>query len=164
MRCSIMNALAPDKSYANDLFNEVVAFATEHSMIYPYNNDDPAAVTQFLHEALSDLILKVLSNDSSIARNIRSGLLDDLRAFEQQNRLNQSLSAQQRTANIVQLQGQLIEEMSKWVTSVGTEVAKAFGGVSMFTWASAAFDHGTQATPALAGKDRLRGVAAIAMV
>ena len=159
-----MNTLAPNKSYASDLFKEVVALATEHSMIYPFSDDDPAKVTRFLNDAFSDLILKVLQNHSSIARDVRSGLLDDLRAFEQANRLNQSLSPELRTNNIMQLQGVLIGEISKWVASVGIDVAKAFGGVSMFTWADAAFDHAEKQATTLTGRDRLRGIAGLSLV
>ena len=50
------------------------------------------------------------------------------------------------------------------MASVGIDVAKAFGGVSMFTWADAAFDHAEKQATTLTGRDRLRGIAGLSLV
>ncbi|KAL9098010.1 MAG: hypothetical protein Q9163_006241, partial [Psora crenata] len=158
MRCNTMNALAPEQDRAQSFFKTIVAFAAEESISYPYADDDPENAYQWLSDALSDLVLKVLSNDPSITREVIAGLLKDLEEFEKQNGLNQQLSAEQRAANIVERSTILVREGSRWMTAIGKGLAKAFGGTRLFQWGSAGFDAAAEKVGnSVGGVDKLKG-------
>lgn len=158
-----MNALAPRSTHGDDFFQHIVAHAVSTGVEYPWVSTDPDEVNQWLHDALLDLIIRILNNDPSISEDIRNGLLRDLQEFEEQNALNQALSAEQRAANILQRSAVLSGELSRWVTAVGKGLGAAFGGTRGFTWAKTAFGSAAASTD-LPAKNRLMGVATIALV
>lgn len=158
-----MNALDPNSTYGEDLFRDIVAYATAKVPSSPFNGIDASIAEQWLNDSMYELIVKVLNNDPSISAEIRATLLQQLSDFENANGLNQQASDQDRAAAIVQTSAFLAGELSRWTSAFGTGVAKIFEGTRLFTWAGTAFDKASD-NISTAGKKNLKGIATIALV
>lgn len=79
--CNIMQALDPKSTYADELFNTVVSYAVANNISNPlFPLDEKAAKEQkeWLYDAMRELIVKVLSKDSSLPFTVATELKNDM--------------------------------------------------------------------------------------
>ena len=146
-----MHALAPDQNLSDAWFAKILAFSMERGMENPTISADEKQARQWLSDAVGKLIEKSISDDGTLAPDIRVEMLADIKQYEQTNGLDQSQSAQQRATEIVQKESALLDELAEWVSvsvpgSVSTTAGKregvddAYQSSSLWQWISEAWD------------------------
>ncbi|KAJ5587160.1 uncharacterized protein N7459_002925 [Penicillium hispanicum] len=132
--CIIMHTLNPDNKYAQDWFQLIVKYAAKKHLHVPFlKGDDGNYVGEWLDDAMHDLILKVLSNDQSIAKDVRDQLQKDLDKFmDLTNTANKSTADKKAAA--IRVYTQVIgAELGKLIAMIGNQlprisrVKKTFG-------------------------------------
>ncbi|KAH9872935.1 hypothetical protein J1614_005330 [Plenodomus biglobosus] len=136
-----MHTLAPDENEANLFFEKIVAYSMQRGVENPTISENQAEARQWLEDSLRILTKSVISGDSNIASGVRAELLKDVQKYESENGLNQNLSAAERASNIVSKQAEVLDEASRWMTSEGKNLDKAWSGASLYQWVSEAFDN-----------------------
>lgn len=161
----VMNTLAPEKNFANEWFEQVVAFAGEIGLDYPFIDTDSELARQWLHDSMHDLVLKVLLGDPSITGEVREQLLKNISKFEEENNLDQKETALKRTAAIITKAAIFLAEAPIWFTAIGKGLSKALQGTRVYQWIDVAFDKVAQKVSArLPGTQKLKGLTSICMV
>ncbi|RAL04454.1 uncharacterized protein BO80DRAFT_485021 [Aspergillus ibericus CBS 121593] len=163
--CCILDALAPSEGVADKWFEFFVGFASEHHIRYPYVDQDEDLAGQWLHDSMKDLIQRVLEGDPSIDEEVRKGLEQDIKDFEEANGLDQSQTAASRASNIVEKGAVFLGEAKKWLTAVGKGLALAWQGIRLFQLAEVGFEQVSKAVGGLLPElPKLKSVATIGMV
>lgn len=104
MRCNILNTLDPSGNYANLIFNDILALSAANLNGTPYaglgpNDPNPDQRSQFVTDAMRDLIIEILSGASSALSwdaDVQKSLRADLEQLETDEGLDKTKSAQDR--------------------------------------------------------------------
>ncbi|KAH0598391.1 hypothetical protein MHUMG1_03689 [Metarhizium humberi] len=89
-QCNILDALSPSSDWSQKFFDKFLAFATTHgaSAADIESGGGQDQKYNWLHDAMRDLIVAVLSDDPSISDEVKKGLQADIKQFEKENNLN----------------------------------------------------------------------------
>ena len=163
MRCNILNTLDPSGNYANLIFNDILALSAANLNGTPYiglgpNDPNPDQRSQFVTDAMRDLIVEILSGAGSALSwdaDVQASLLADLTQLEKDEGLSMSDSAQDR-ANALCAKAVLLVQGITNVMPALADLAKN-GSVlfkSMTGWkkATAAYDWCVAKLPATESK------------
>ncbi|RWA09603.1 hypothetical protein EKO27_g5505 [Xylaria grammica] len=162
--CMLMDVLSPSRDFADQWFENIVAYAGESGINYPYIDEERDVAGQWLQNSLNELIVKVLLDDASMSSDVKDALLEDIVAFEKENNMNQNDTAINRAANIVQKQSVFIVEAKSWFTAVGKGLSKALQGTRLYQWLGTAFDKiVARVSKFLPGTKFLKGMTTVCM-
>ncbi|GAW22621.1 hypothetical protein ANO14919_121630 [Xylariales sp. No.14919] len=162
--CMLMDVLSPSRDFADQWFENIVAYAGESGINYPYIDKESDVAGQWLQNSLNELIVKVLLDDPSMSSDVKDALLEDIVAFEKENDMNQNETAINRAANIVQKQSVFIVEAKSWFTAVGKGLSKALQGTRLYQWLGTAFDKiVARVSKFLPGTKFLKGMTTVCM-
>lgn len=163
MRCNILNTLDPSGNYANLIFNDILALSAANLNGTPYiglgpNDPNPDQRSQFVTDAMRDLIVEILSGAGSALSwdaDVQASLLADLTQLEKDEGLSMSDSAQDR-ANALCAKAVLLVQGITNVMPALADLAKngSFLFKSMTGWkkATAAYDWCVAKLPATESK------------
>lgn len=139
-----MHALAPDRNLSDAWFAKILAYSMERGMENPTIKADEEQARQWLSDAVGKLIEKSISDDGTLAPDIRVEMLADIKQYEQANGLDQSQSPGQRAKEVLQKESSLLDELAEWVlVSVPSKregVDDAYQSSSLWQWISEAWD------------------------
>lgn len=141
---TVMHALAPDRNLSDAWFAKILAYSMERGIENPTIKADEKQARQWLSDAVSKLIEKSISDDGTLAPDIRVEMLADIKQYEQTNGLDQSQSPEKRAQEILQKESALLDELAEWVSvSVPSKregVEDAYQSSSLWQWISEAWD------------------------
>lgn len=128
-----MHTLHPEKKYAHDWFREIVQYAISKHIELPFlKDDDSKYVEEWLGDAMRELVLKVLSNDTSIAKDVRDQLEKELGDFMEKTGINKQWTIQKKADSIVEKMAVFTTEIGKLLVVVGNGLARASGVKRVF--------------------------------
>jgi hypothetical protein len=136
-----MHTLAPDENESELFFEKIIGYSMQRGLENPTISENQAEARQWLEDSLLTLTESVISGDSKFATGVRTELLKDVQKYESDNGLDQNLSAAERARNIVNKQAEVLDEASRWMTSEGKDLDKAWSGASLYQWIGEAFDN-----------------------
>ncbi|KZF22467.1 hypothetical protein L228DRAFT_268931 [Xylona heveae TC161] len=140
-QCCLLDALDTSKSFADCWFKEFVGYvASDPTLNYPYIDEDKDLAGQWIADAMEQLILQVLDNNSQINQQVREALQEQINEFEKANNLDQTKTIEERTAAIMVVSGTLMTQMGNWISAIGMGLSTAFGGTKLFQWVSEGFE------------------------
>ena len=164
-QATVMHALAPDRNLSDTWFAKILAYSMERGMENPTIKANKKEARQWLSDAVGKLIEKSISDDGTLASDIRVEMLADIKQYEQTNGLDQSQSPQQRAKQILQKESALLDELAEWVSvSVPSRregVEDAYQSSSLWQWISEAWD---KISDKYQGSKILKGVFTTGMV
>lgn len=162
---TVMHALAPDRNLSDAWFAKILAYCMERGIENPTIKADEKQARQWLSDAVSKLIEKPISDDGTLAPDIRVEMLADIKQYEQTNGLDQSQSPEKRAQEILQKESALLDELAEWVSvSVQSKregVEDAYQSSSLWQWISEAWD---KISDKYQGSKILKGVFTTGMV
>lgn len=160
-----MNTLAPSQKFADEWFEEFVAYVGTTTIDYPYVDEDSDLAGQWLYDSIRDLIIKVLLDDPSISSSVKEALSEDIDEFEKANNLDQTETAERRADNMIAKQAVFISEAKNWFTAVGKVLSKALAGTKLYQWLGTAFDQVAKKVEGIVpGTKFLKGLSTLCMV
>lgn len=136
-----MYTLNPEKKYADDWFRKITQYAVVAELELPFLKDqDGKYVSEYIGDAMRELITKILSNDPSITSKVREELEKDLKELMEKNHISQSLSIEKKASMCVQLMSAFSVEVARLLVITGNGLARAFGGSKLFQLAGKLVD------------------------
>lgn len=118
-----------------------MTYTMKRGLESPTIKADQEEARQFLESAISTLIIKAISPDGTIPGDVQMELLNNVKQYETENKLDQSQSAEKRAANIVDRESDMLDEASKWATGAAqASLDEAYDGASLYQWVNQAFN------------------------
>lgn len=102
--CNILNALDSNGAYADDFFNQIVAYAVSKNLQNPYfplDKDAAEKQKEWLNDAMKSLITMVLNNDSKLNGDIQKDLKGDLDELAKQMEIDAGKTAEEKATELV---------------------------------------------------------------
>ncbi|KPM46112.1 hypothetical protein AK830_g409 [Neonectria ditissima] len=131
--CIVLHTLHPEKTYAHDWFREIVQYAIKAHLELPFlKDDDGKYVEEWLGDAMRELVVKVLSNDQSIAKDVRNQLEKELGDFMEKTGIDKAWTIQKKADSIVEKMSVFTTEIGKLLVIVGNGLARASGVKRLF--------------------------------
>ncbi|KPM39826.1 hypothetical protein AK830_g6732 [Neonectria ditissima] len=151
--CNILNALDSEGTYADDFFNQIVAFAISKNLQNPYFPlDEEAAKKQneWLNDAMKQLILQVLNNDASLPGTVKDELKKDLDDLAKAENLDLTKDAETRAAETVAKAAELTSNIVMYMDYIG-QGFKALARCNGFKAAAAVVNKAIKKLPGTGG-------------
>ncbi|KAK4174090.1 hypothetical protein QBC36DRAFT_303126 [Triangularia setosa] len=157
MYCNILHTLEAMPSalgeYADRLFQAVLSHAQSVQMTSTavFNDATGETAHQWLYDAMFTLIQATLDNDASLDGTVRKDLLKDLTDLQTELGIDDSQETTVKTRLILAETNILLANMAKWMTTIGTGIAK-LGGLYCASLAGRIFDRAAQIASRLGPK------------
>ncbi|KAK4203359.1 hypothetical protein QBC40DRAFT_262471 [Triangularia verruculosa] len=157
MYCNILHALDPTPSalgeYADRLFQAVLSHAQSVQMTSTavFNDATGETAHQWLYDAMYTLIKATLDNDARLDGTVRKDLLKDLTDLQTELGIDASQENTVKTRLMLAQTNILFANMAKWMTAIGTGIAK-LGGLYCASLAGRVFERASQMASNLSPK------------
>ncbi|KAK2605937.1 hypothetical protein QQS21_003663 [Conoideocrella luteorostrata] len=131
--CAIMYTLHPEEDYSGKWFRLITDRAIAKSVNLPFIKDkDGKYVQDYLDDAMSQLITKILTNDPKFVGPVRDQLEKDLIEFMEKNQINKQWSIEKKVSACIALMSAFTVEVAQLLVITGSGLARAFGGSKLF--------------------------------
>ncbi|UNI18784.1 hypothetical protein JDV02_005034 [Purpureocillium takamizusanense] len=164
--CAIMYTLQPEEDYSCKWFRLITDRAIARAVYLPFNKDkDGHYVQDYLKDAMTQLITRILSNDPKFAGPVRDQLEKDLEEFMEKNGINKQMSLEKKVSACVALMSAFTVEVAKLLVITGNGLARAFGGSKLFQLAGKLADKAGSAVSRIPlGTKLAKGLGALCVV